>query len=125
MSIALVPIGQGPDDLRFFIQADGIHAGGITVHSAKGEAFSYGIAIAPAMRRRGVASAALSLLFAQMRKAGYARAFVQVAPQNAASLALHRKLGFVQTTEDAYAVTLVKVLSSGSSQQTKMTSLQP
>ena len=48
MSVALVPIGQGPDDLRFFIQADGIHAGGITVHSAKGEAFSYGIAIAPA-----------------------------------------------------------------------------
>ena len=110
MTIELKTIGRRPDDLRFFIQAGGLHAGGITVHNAHDGAFSYGIAIAPGMRRRGVASAALPLLFERMKAAGYDRVFVQIAPQNAASLALHRKLGFAQTGQDAHAVTLTKAL---------------
>ena len=87
-------IGKSADDLRFFILKDGAHAGGITVHSIEGGCFSYGIAVAPAMRRRGVARAALPLLFDEMKRRGLSCAVVQIAPENAASLALHRTLGF-------------------------------
>ena len=109
--VRLIPIGRGADDLRFFIRMDGAHAGGITVHSVDGNAFSYGIAIAPDMRRRGVATAALVQLFEQMHLRGFARARVEVQAQNAASLALHRKLGFVRTGEGAGTVSLEKRLN--------------
>jgi len=94
--IKLTYIGKSADDLRFFILKDGQHAGGITVHSVHPPSFSYGIAVAPAMRRRGVAKAALPLLFEAMKQRGFSQAVVQVAADNAASLALHESLGFVK-----------------------------
>ena len=94
-SVRLRPIGKGADDLRFFIEADGEHAGGITVHSAVGISFSYGIAIAPAHRRRGIARAALADLFARMQARGATRAIVQIRSDNVPSLALHRALRFL------------------------------
>ena len=66
MRVSLLPLDP-PPSLRFFIRADGLHAGGITVHSVSGARFSYGIAVSGAMRRRGVASSALPLLFAAMK----------------------------------------------------------
>jgi len=65
--------------------------------------FSYGIAVAGDMRRKGAAKAALPLLFAHMQRRGFTKAVVQIAPDNAASIALHQALGFVQTqkTDDA------------------------
>lgn len=110
MMIELQPIGKSADDLRFFILSDGRHAGGITVHSVKAPSFSYGIAVAPGMRRRGVASAALALLFEEMARRGFARAVVQIAPGNAASLALHASLGFEIAGRDADAVTMARAL---------------
>lgn len=104
-------IGKSADDLRFFILFDGRHAGGITVHSVHGDSFSYGIAVAPALRRRGVAKAALPLLFETMQRRGFARAVVQIAPENAASLALHRKLGFAVAERTENAVVMTKTLS--------------
>ena len=92
--IELKHIGKSADDLRFFILVDGMHAGGITVHSVKGSSFSYGVAIAPHMRRKGIAKAALPLLFDTMRQRGFSCVLVQIAPDNTASLALHRSLGF-------------------------------
>ena len=62
------------------------------------------------MRRRGVASSALMLLFETMKSRGFTACVVQIAPDNAASLALHRKLGFVQTGRNAQAVTMEKGL---------------
>ena len=106
MSITLQFIGKSAEDLRFFILADGRHAGGITVHSVSGTSFSYGIAVAPAMRRQGVARAARPRLLDLMRERGFTLARVQVAPDNAASLALHRSLGFAETERDTHAVTL-------------------
>ena len=103
-------IGKSADDLRFFILSEGQHAGGITVHSVHPPCFSYGIAVAPALRRRGVAKAALSLLFEEMARRGFSQAVVQVAPGNAASLALHASLGFEVVSWDREAVTLVRVL---------------
>ena len=63
-----------------------------------------------AMRRRGVASSALPLLFAAMKARGFAVCVVQIAPDNAASLALHRRLGFAETGRSAAAVTMEKML---------------
>lgn len=111
MDIALQFIGKSADDLRFFILLDGGHAGGITVHSMQGDSFSYGIAVAPDKRRRGVAHEALLLLFAHMRAKGFTRAVVKIALGNAASLALHRGLGFEEIARDAQAVTMRRSLS--------------
>ena len=101
MRVELISIGKSAEDLRFFIRADGSHAGGITVHSMSGRAFSYGIA------RR-----ALRLLFAQMAGRGFETARVQVAPGNAVSLALHRALGFEECARTAEAVTLARSLTA-------------
>jgi len=109
MQLSLLPLDP-PPCLRYFIRADGRHAGGITVHSVQGAQFSYGVAVSKAMRRRGIASAALPLLFENMKARGFSVCVVQIAPDNAASLALHRKLGFVQTGRNAQAVTMEKAL---------------
>ena len=108
-NVALIPAGQG-GERRFLIRAGGGHAGGITVHSVRGDAFSYGIAIAPDMRRRGVARKALLALFERMRAQGFAHAIVQVQEQNAASLALHAGLGFEETLREGGVVTLERAL---------------
>ena len=71
------------------------------------------------MRRRGVAKAALPLLFERMATRGFTRAVVQVAPQNAASLSLHRRLGFSVTHADEHAVTLSLVLPSARTAPTR------
>ncbi|MFR3405520.1 MAG: N-acetyltransferase family protein [Christensenellales bacterium] len=105
MQLSLLPLDP-PPCLRYFIRADGRHAGGITVHSVQGTQFSYGVAVSGDMRRRGVASSALMLLFETMKSRGFTACVVQIAPDNAASLALHRKLGFVQTGRNAQAVTI-------------------
>lgn len=109
MQLSLLPLDP-PPCLRYFIRADGRHAGGITVHSVQGAQFSYGVAVSKPMRRRGIASAALPLLFETMKARGFSVCAVQIAPDNAASLALHRKLGFVQTGRNAQAVTMEKAL---------------
>ena len=108
MNIQLKHIGKSADDLRFFILLDGRHAGGVTVHSVNPPEFSYGIAIAKDMRRKGAARAALPLLFEHMMQLGFTRAVVQIAPDNAASLALHRALGFVRIQENSTSITFVR-----------------
>ena len=108
--ISLVYIGKSADDLRFFIRLDGQHAGGITVHSVRGDSFSYGILVVPALRGRGIARAALHQLFALMRTRGFTRAVVSIAPDNAASLSLHRALGFAERQREKSAVWMERVL---------------
>lgn len=110
MQISIRHIGKSADDLRFFIYEGGSHAGGITVHSITGKCFSYGIAIAREKRNRGVAKAALPLLFDMMKVRGFSRAIVQIAVDNTASLALHTSLGFEETGRDMRAITMEKTL---------------
>jgi len=110
MQTSIRHIGKSADDLRFFVYEDGGHAGGVTVHSIAGERFSYGIAIAREKRNRGVAKAALPLLFDLMKARGFSRAIVQIAPDNAASLALHTSLGFKETGRNMQAITMEKTL---------------
>lgn len=109
MRVALLPLDP-PPCLRFFIRADGRHAGGITVHSVSGARFSYGVAVSREMRRRGVAASALPLLFEAMKARGFSVCVVQIAPDNRASLALHQKLGFAETGRNEAAVTMEKTL---------------
>ncbi|MBR3794787.1 MAG: GNAT family N-acetyltransferase [Clostridia bacterium] len=108
--IEIKHIGKSADDLRFFILMDGKHAGGITVHSIRPPCFSYGIAIAKGMRRKGIAKAALPLLFDEMKRRGFAHVSVQIAPGNTASLALHTSLGFARVSQDTQAVAMRKEL---------------
>ena len=108
--ITLIHIGKSADDLRFFIRLNGRHAGGITVHSVRGDTFSYGILVVPALRGRGVARAALGQLFELMRTRGFARAIVSIAPDNAASLALHSALGFTALSRETGAIWLEREL---------------
>ena len=85
---------------------DGQHAGGITVHSVNPPSFSYGIAVSPHIRRKGVAKNALPLLFEAMKRRGFSQAVVQIARGNAASLALHASLGFTPVSKSENIVTL-------------------
>lgn len=106
--VDLAPVSQ--DGLRFYIRLNGEYAGGITVHSLCGETFSYGIAVAPVVRRRGAAQEGLGRLFTLMRARGFTRCVVQVEEDNAPSLALHEKLGFVRTGQKGCIVTMEKSL---------------
>ena len=108
--ISLIYIGKSADDLRFFIRLGGRHAGGITVHSVRGNTFSYGILVVPALRGRGIAKDALHQLFSLMRARGFTRAVVSIAPDNAASLALHRALGFQEHSQEKGAVWMEREL---------------
>ena len=108
--VSLRQIGKSADDLRFFIYEDGHHGGGITVHSISGDSFSYGIAVAREKRNRGLAKAALPLLYRLMKQRGFSRVFVQIASDNAASLALHASLGFEEIRRDAQTVTMARAL---------------
>ena len=109
-NVSIRHIGKSADDLRFFIDESGSHAGGITVHSVSGERFSYGIAVSREKRNRGVAKAALPLLFERMKASGFSRVRVEIDAQNAASLALHASLGFEETGRDAQAVRMEKTI---------------
>ena len=108
--VTLVPVGRDAQDLRFFIRLDGRHAGGITVHSVSGDSFSYGIAVAREVRRRGAARGALPQLYAQMKARGFSRAVVRIQASNRASLALHEGLGFIEAGRADGVVTLEKML---------------
>ena len=109
-NVSIRSIGKSADDLRFFLYEDGSHAGGITVHSVSADAFSYGVAVAREKRNRGVAKAALPLLYDFMKARGFSRIFVEIAPENAASLALHRALGFELVSGGENAIRMEKPL---------------
>lgn len=56
---------------------------------------SFGIEIVPGFRRKGYAVSATKLAMAEARSLGYHTMISQVRRDNAASIALHEKLGFV------------------------------
>lgn len=59
--------------------------------------FSYGLAVSAAHRRRGYGSAAARILLAYMfTERRYHKCLVEIHADNAASLRLHHRLGFVQ-----------------------------
>jgi ribosomal protein S18 acetylase RimI-like enzyme len=54
------------------------------------------IAVAPAARRRGVAAAMLEAILEEARAVGAPRCVLEVAPENAAAVALYERHGFVR-----------------------------
>ena len=64
------------------------------MHIAADEGFLDNVAVAPASRRGGVASALLDVLLAEGRARGLSRLTLEVRPSNAAALALYEKKGF-------------------------------
>ncbi|HET6196746.1 MAG TPA: ribosomal protein S18-alanine N-acetyltransferase [Acetobacteraceae bacterium] len=54
------------------------------------------LAVAPSVRRQGIATALLRAAAAEMKARGAARLFLEVATGNAAALALYRREGFVE-----------------------------
>ena len=78
-------------------------AGGTLLRPEDRDLYLSRIAIAPAARGRGLAAAMLDRLLREARAAGAPRCVLEVAPNNAAALALYGRLGFVQV--DARSVT--------------------
>ena len=66
------------------------------MHIAADEGFLDNVAVAPASRRGGVASALLDVLLAEGRARGLSRLTLEVRPSNAAALALYEKKGFTR-----------------------------
>jgi [ribosomal protein S18]-alanine N-acetyltransferase len=54
------------------------------------------LAVAPSVRRQGIATALLRAAAAEMKARGATRLFLEVATGNAAALALYRREGFVE-----------------------------
>mgnify|MGYP001636192725 CR=1 FL=1 len=90
MQLSLLPLDP-PPCLRYFIRADGRHAGGITVHSVQGAQFSYGVAGSGDMRRRGVALACCARLILTCLDRGL---YPSWDAANLESVALARRLGY-------------------------------
>ena len=83
---------------RYAVYSEGQYVGGITVYPIGNhpEEAAYGILICRRFRRRGLAGEALNCLFQELAAQGCRRVRVRIEARNAASLALHRSLGFVQ-----------------------------
>jgi len=75
---------------------EGGPVGLILMRAIAGEAEVLTLAVEPAHRRRGVARALLRAGLAQAEAAGAEAAFLEVAADNAAALALYREAGFEQ-----------------------------
>jgi ribosomal protein S18 acetylase RimI-like enzyme len=74
-------------------------AAGTLVRPADNEVYLRRIAIAPAARGRGLASAVLARLLREARAVGAARYVLEVAPTNTAAVALYGRHGFVPIDE--------------------------
>lgn len=94
--LLLVADSDGFDTRGF--DTRGFHTGGFALARLAGpEAELLTLAVAPAARRRGLASRLLDRLFRRTAEAGAEEMFLEVAVSNAAARALYAKLGFVET----------------------------
>ena len=87
LQLALVQTGTGALVGDLYVKADA-------------QAAWVGYTVAPAHARQGFAGEAVRGLLAWLARQGFHTAHADVAPQNAASIALLRKLGFTQTGID-------------------------
>ena len=76
------------------VVADGAVVGCVSLLARSRSVVSLGVDIFPAERRKGFAGAALRLMLARAAALGFRIAQTQVRTDNAASRALHEKLGF-------------------------------
>jgi 8-oxo-dGTP diphosphatase len=79
---------------QFAVYANGCFVGTVSLFEHADGTVCDGVDIFPPFRRCGFAAKALSLLMNVARERGYAVQTAQIRTSNAASIALHRKLGF-------------------------------
>ena len=79
------------------VVSDGCIVGAVSLYEQDAQSVSFGIEIAANYRCRGFATEAGRLALCHAEKKGYRKVLSQVRQDNAASIALHRKLGFVLT----------------------------
>lgn len=84
----------------FAVTQDDTLIGYVSLWQKEAETMSYGVEIYAPYRQKGCAYAASMLAFEDARSKGCRRIISQVRTDNAASLALHRKLGFTITGEE-------------------------
>ncbi len=85
---------------RFFlVYAEEGLVGTVSLYQRAGYAVSAGPEIFPPFRRRGYASAALTLAYAYAKERGFRLATAQIRTDNEASILLHEKLGFLRNWE--------------------------
>lgn len=89
------PFIAGDADLRRRIRL----AGGTLVQPADDDVYLSRIAIAPAARGRGLASALLERVLREARAADASRCVLEVAPTNTAAIGLYSRHGFVRIAE--------------------------
>lgn len=95
----------GPQAMANGLQLALVHTGtgalvGDLYLKADGQTALIGYTVAPAYARQGYAGEAVRALLAWLSQHGYRVARADVAPENAASVALLRKLGFTQVGTD-------------------------
>lgn len=79
---------------QFAVRVDGCMTGTASLYAHEDGTVSEGVEIFPPFRRCGFAAKALTLLMDAARARGYVVQTAQIRTDNAASIALHRKLGF-------------------------------
>ncbi len=79
---------------QFILRSEGRLVGLASLYARMDGAVSEGIEVFPLFRRHGVAARGLALLMDKARSLGYSAMTAQVRVDNAASIALHEKLGF-------------------------------
>ena len=79
----------------FAIVSDGAVVGMISLYEHSSEVISIGPEVFAPYRRRGFAAAAMQMACEIAKERGYTVVSQQIRCDNAASIALHRKLGFV------------------------------
>lgn len=88
-----------PQARHFIVQEDAQPVGRAVIHAGNGELRLLDIAVAPAARRHGAATAVLQALQSAARQQG-ARLGLSVRTSNAAAGQLYRKLGFAVASHD-------------------------
>ncbi|MCM1268564.1 MAG: ribosomal protein S18-alanine N-acetyltransferase [Bacteroidales bacterium] len=84
------------EDARYFVaEEDGKLLGGCGLLLVAGEGNITNVAVAPQVRRRGVATGLLRHLIAEGDREGVLAYTLEVRVSNAAAIGLYRKLGFV------------------------------
>lgn len=78
----------------FAVIEDGQCVGFVSLYGDEKEAVSLGPEIKPQHRKQGIAFTAMGQALTYAKQQGFARAVAQVRTDNAASIALHNKLGF-------------------------------
>ncbi len=90
---------EGHSFYMLAVTRDDTVVGYLSLWRKEADAMSYGVEIFAPYRRQGYAYAASLLAFEKARQEGCRSIISQVRKTNAASLALHRKLGFTITGE--------------------------